>query len=220
MSTIISDCHRRSDFLMVSTFGAGFAMYRSSLGCDPFYSSPIFPLASSYDKFFEAVRPLAVEVCCSCSIYPIQSRGILGLGLWSRLYQNFRKPLRVDGLYQMMIVSRVARLFTIFLSAPSRLSDECDVLKLRLLAQPTRQVITVHSRQAEIDQSKIRHEVGHKLHRARSVIGNAHVMAHGLKQQLQALRLILIIVDDHNPHSRSRRGRRPLCRVSGVRYLR
>src|SRR5215475_11388598 len=31
MSTMTSDCHRRSDFLMVSTFGIGFAMKFSSL---------------------------------------------------------------------------------------------------------------------------------------------------------------------------------------------
>jgi hypothetical protein len=47
MSTMTSDCHRRSDFLMVSTLGAGFAMKISSLDVYAPYISRIIRPASS-----------------------------------------------------------------------------------------------------------------------------------------------------------------------------
>ena len=115
---------------------------------------------------------------------------------------------QVHGLYEMTIESRGPRALLIFrLAVPSH-GNEPQTAQLRYRAQLLREFITVHLREADVEQPDIGLEGFNARERFPSAVSHEGLVSLELKQHSERIRSIGVVIDDQHAARLRFEGRR------------
>jgi hypothetical protein len=95
---------------------------------------------------------------------------------------------RINGLDEVVVDADLLGLTAIRFRAMAGQGRQQHMLQHRLLPQPSRQFVTVHSRQTNIQEDDLRLQGLRRAERRRAVVGDRHFMARSFQQQREAPR--------------------------------
>src|SRR5439155_1501447 len=120
-------------------------------------------------------------------------------GFWRMCAQNWRTGLaEIRGLHQVMVEARVERAALVLVPPVPRQRHEHHVVEAVLRAEPPRELVSVHAREAEVREDEVGPVARRGVERRETVEGGLHRITPQPEHDREALRGVLVVLDDED----------------------